>query len=210
MDRSQPWSVKGIDPETRQAAKMAARRAGLTVGAWLNQAIRRAAAEELGAPRLAQGQEPLQATGYDPLGVEPRSQVRPTEGQPSPAQLAGPAVETLLDAMRRQTEEVKAAIRDSTDELRFNTDKIQPLTEKMRPMSDRIEAIAGRLEQVGEVDRRLNEAERKAERASLQVTPLERTLTRLFERLDGDDRLPAPDYDGRYRRRGLLGKLFGE
>ena len=35
-----PWSVKGVDPEARDAAKIAARRSGLTVGAWLTQTIR--------------------------------------------------------------------------------------------------------------------------------------------------------------------------
>jgi localization factor PodJL len=34
-----PWSVKGIEPEVREAAKDAARRSGLTLGEWLNSAI---------------------------------------------------------------------------------------------------------------------------------------------------------------------------
>ena len=34
-----PWSVKGIDPEVRAAAKSAARRAGMTLGEWLNGVI---------------------------------------------------------------------------------------------------------------------------------------------------------------------------
>ena len=34
-----PWSVKGIEPEAREAAKDAARRAGMTLGQWLNQRI---------------------------------------------------------------------------------------------------------------------------------------------------------------------------
>jgi localization factor PodJL len=34
-----PWSVKGIDAETREAAKEAARRAGMTLGEWLNSVI---------------------------------------------------------------------------------------------------------------------------------------------------------------------------
>lgn len=39
-----PWSVKGIDTETREAAKTAARKAGVTLGAWLNRTILDAAA----------------------------------------------------------------------------------------------------------------------------------------------------------------------
>ena len=34
-----PWSVKGIEPEAREAAKLAARKAGLTLGEWLNSVI---------------------------------------------------------------------------------------------------------------------------------------------------------------------------
>ncbi len=34
-----PWSVKGIEPEVREVAKHAARRAGMTLGEWLNTVI---------------------------------------------------------------------------------------------------------------------------------------------------------------------------
>ena len=34
-----PWSVKGVEPEVRAAAKTAARRAGMTLGEWLNSVI---------------------------------------------------------------------------------------------------------------------------------------------------------------------------
>ena len=34
-----PWSIKGIESETREAAKSAARSSGLTLGQWLNQKI---------------------------------------------------------------------------------------------------------------------------------------------------------------------------
>ena len=34
-----PWSVKGIEPDAREAAKNAARRSGMTLGEWLNAAI---------------------------------------------------------------------------------------------------------------------------------------------------------------------------
>jgi len=41
------WAIRGIEPETRTAATMAARRAGLTVGEWCNRALREAATERL-------------------------------------------------------------------------------------------------------------------------------------------------------------------
>ncbi len=34
-----PWSVKGIEPDAREAAKTAARRSGMTLGEWLNSKI---------------------------------------------------------------------------------------------------------------------------------------------------------------------------
>jgi localization factor PodJL len=34
-----PWSVKGIEPDAREAAKIAARRSGMTLGEWLNSKI---------------------------------------------------------------------------------------------------------------------------------------------------------------------------
>ncbi|TNE56682.1 MAG: hypothetical protein EP340_11165 [Alphaproteobacteria bacterium] len=54
-----PWSVKGIEPEVRETAKSAARKAGKTLGEWLNHVIMESgqpdasqAAELLNDPRL--------------------------------------------------------------------------------------------------------------------------------------------------------------
>ncbi|MGL5361494.1 MAG: hypothetical protein ACRDBH_01345, partial [Bosea sp. (in: a-proteobacteria)] len=48
MANPMPWSVKGVDPRTRDAAKAAARRAGMTLGEWLDSVIREEA-DEVGA-----------------------------------------------------------------------------------------------------------------------------------------------------------------
>src|ERR1700748_2815869 len=39
MTAGGPWSVKGIDPKTREIAKDLARRSGMTLGEWLTQII---------------------------------------------------------------------------------------------------------------------------------------------------------------------------
>ena len=44
-----PWSVKGIEPGVREAAKDAARRSGMTLGEWLNSAILDQADDPVGA-----------------------------------------------------------------------------------------------------------------------------------------------------------------
>jgi localization factor PodJL len=49
-----PWSVKGIEPDAREAAKNAARRSGMTLGEWLNAAI----VEQAEPEALSQHQTP--------------------------------------------------------------------------------------------------------------------------------------------------------
>jgi localization factor PodJL len=39
MRQKVPWNLEGVDPEAREAAKEAARRAGMTLGEWLNHTI---------------------------------------------------------------------------------------------------------------------------------------------------------------------------
>ena len=75
-----PWSVKGVDPEARGAAKSAARRAGLTIGSWLSQTIHATAAEQL--MRSTQGHT---ASGENPSQSRfsqdhnPESQYNPSQ-----------------------------------------------------------------------------------------------------------------------------------
>ncbi|HVY02689.1 MAG TPA: hypothetical protein VG983_03450, partial [Caulobacterales bacterium] len=62
MTNAAPWSVKGIDPRAREAAREAARRQGLTIGEWLNQAI---LANEAA---LAQARGEAPPAPYEPRG----------------------------------------------------------------------------------------------------------------------------------------------
>lgn len=45
LSQKTTWTVKGIDPQVRELAKRQARKAGLTIGAWLNEAIRASEAQ---------------------------------------------------------------------------------------------------------------------------------------------------------------------
>lgn len=53
-----PWSVKGIEPDVREAAKQAARRSGMTLGEWLNSTILEQAEDAPAA--VAESRQPLQ------------------------------------------------------------------------------------------------------------------------------------------------------
>ena len=64
-----PWSVKGIEPETREAAKEAARRSGMTLGEWLNTKILDSADEAEPAP-AARHQRPSAARAETSIRLE--------------------------------------------------------------------------------------------------------------------------------------------
>lgn len=44
---AQNWNIKGIEPETRQKVTMAAKKAGLTIGAYVNRKLLDAATQDL-------------------------------------------------------------------------------------------------------------------------------------------------------------------
>ncbi len=57
-----PWSVKGIEPEIREAAKVAARKSGMTLGEWLNSAI----SDQADGPSVIEGTpRPMRAPHND-------------------------------------------------------------------------------------------------------------------------------------------------
>src|SRR5580700_9608476 len=63
MAANAPWSVKGIDPKAREIAKGLARRAGMTLGEWLNQMILEdSTADE---PPPARGPEPASYNRFE-------------------------------------------------------------------------------------------------------------------------------------------------
>ncbi|UUX47965.1 hypothetical protein NUH88_11095 [Nisaea acidiphila] len=57
MSGKSPWSVKGVSAEDREAAKIAARKAGMPIGVWLSEQIRLAASDKP-APEPADMAEP--------------------------------------------------------------------------------------------------------------------------------------------------------
>ena len=85
MKSNVPWSVKGIDPEARVVAKAAAREAGMTLGEWMNQAIR----------QIGEG------------GAEADAQDAPEATPPSSSSASGVTVDQLravVDSLNRLNE----------------------------------------------------------------------------------------------------------
>ena len=52
-DARTQWTVKGIDKRTLELSRLAARKRGMTFGAWVNQVLRNAASEDNSSPRRA-------------------------------------------------------------------------------------------------------------------------------------------------------------
>ncbi|EKE78526.1 MULTISPECIES: hypothetical protein [Oceanibaculum] len=68
--RNMPWSIKGVSPEAREAARKAVESGDMTMGEWLSEAIRAVAAEERGvasAPEPAAAQTEVTEDRLEPL-----------------------------------------------------------------------------------------------------------------------------------------------
>jgi hypothetical protein len=50
--REAAWAIRGVAPETQNAAKLAARRAGMTLGEWVDSRLRTAAMAEVKGPAV--------------------------------------------------------------------------------------------------------------------------------------------------------------
>jgi localization factor PodJL len=87
MTSGPPWSVKGIDPKAREAAKDLARRSGMTLGEWLNQVILEDGAAD------------------EPAPAPPPMEFRPAERRPaSPIYRRAEAPDHFGDEIYRVTE----------------------------------------------------------------------------------------------------------
>jgi localization factor PodJL len=150
-----PWNIKDISPEAREAAQVAATRAGLTLGEWLSQAIaqeaKTLAAHEAQAaqrqPYRPQSPAPAQ-TGY----AYPQQQFAP----PQQAAHSGPEPVALrfaqangaepLHAVARNSEFTIVAhgLRDLADRLesteRRQTQAITAINQNVAAMADKVDA----------------------------------------------------------------------
>lgn len=190
MANNSPWSVKGVDPEAREAAKIAARKQGVNVGKWLSQTILSAASEELRTKR--QDAEPNYADNVQSMHRPPRDMPReepvyrePPRQEPPPGGPPALTAEAVLESIQ------KLANRIEQSEHR-TTEAIQPIAEKVGELSGQIEEIKSK--------------------SGASTAPVERAMMRLSERLDRmEDTSKGPSRPSRTSDSdsGFLGRLFG-
>jgi localization factor PodJL len=172
MATSLPWSVKGVDPRTRDAAKTAARRAGMTLGEWLDSKIR----EEAGEPDSV-----VDETADQDIVALSERLARLSQGgmQTAPAPQAAAARPDItrdrMDAFITQAAMAERLTRDSNARTAGALDSIAKWMERTesrlsqgeRATVERQErttsVIADSIKAMGE---RLSEMERRAEEAS--------------------------------------------
>lgn len=182
MATSLPWSVKGVDPRTRDAAKAAARRAGMTLGEWLDHKIREEAEEgdSDGAPpeqldiaalserlaRLSQGQ--MDTSSQAAASAAPR--------QATPA-LSRDDIEAVISqaaSAERLTRESSAQTAGALDSITRWIEKTESrITSGERAAAERQEratnVIADAIKSMGErlvdIERKNVEAQRKPAQA---------------------------------------------
>lgn len=201
-----PWSVKGVEPEAREAAKLAARKAGMTLGTWLSQTIRAAAAQQLRhgvpphqpppSPGPAANEQfappPGQHAGAHP-GAQPGHPPGPTAdpasqyGAPPP----GYAPDTYADPYNRPQPPAPTmqALFDSIQRLSSRIEETESRTQDaLTPLAEQVKSLSSELEGV-------------KNRPQSSNAPVERAMGRIAERLDRLEEDTA-----RPARRGLFGR----
>lgn len=122
MASQSPWSIKGIDPEAREAAKMAARKAGMTLGGWLTRTILSVAAHEL---RRGEGKSGRKAL---PEWAESDG---PEFSAPSPPALTEEAILKSIQQLIQRVEHIEQVTQET----------IAPISQKVEELAERVQEV---------------------------------------------------------------------
>ena len=214
-----PWSVKGIEPEAREAAKQAARRAGMTLGAWLNQAIIINSTDDVDANTQGGDMHPMgsgyigQAAGYNyPPNAQASNPIAGLDLSPITDTMSDliqrmdatdQRVDGLLSALERRLQAEPSGAAQATHlsaALPVSTPAVDPVTQKLQSLSERIEEA--------ERMRQLSAAPRAEDRTAIMT--LEKAVSAVVDHLENSNK----ETDQRFNdiRQGLssLGQRFDD
>ena len=153
MAPQSPWSIKGIDPEAREAAKMAARKAGMTHGGWLTRTILAVATHELkrggNAQKKGQAQKAPSEWGQDD---------GPDLSPPPPPALTEEAILKSIQQLIQRVEHIEQATQETIapvfEKVEELAERIQEVSEKTGiaggPMERALQRLAERVDQIEE------------------------------------------------------------
>lgn len=210
MSKAQPWSVKGITPDTREAAKEAARKAGMTLGEWINTLVMQSAAggDEPSADAQA---GPAQPAENGKAGAPQATAAGPAERQSTHGPLEA-RLEHITHRMRVIDESALQADASSVDRLEGEVhelaDALQALgTAETSSPQKTVSAWAAIEERLGSIQEQLDgmarlrpqrrpvpaprEAHDAPEMLEQTIAALTQRLSSLEARLDGRADAPA-------------------
>lgn len=155
-----PWSVKGIEPEAREAAKQAARRAGVTLGAWLNQVIMDGGTDEVGMTDAEVSLKPgAPAQSFNPSVF--------SQPAPQPQVDLAPVAEAVreiaarVEQSERRTQDLARRLEQSVghlaERLEHSERSVERHVESAMPDQRTLDPLERKIQQLAE---RLEEAER--------------------------------------------------
>ena len=167
MANSLPWSVKGVDPRTRDAAKAAARRAGMTLGEWLDHKIRDESEEAL-APTPPEQLDIAALSERLARLSQGRMDTAPRQPEPAPSREAIDSLVGQAAALESMTREANARTAGALDSITRWIEKTEDrLSSSERGSAERQEratnviadAIKTMGERIAEIERRSLEAQ---------------------------------------------------
>ncbi|WP_199092421.1 SEL1-like repeat protein [Bosea sp. ASV33] len=174
MANSLPWSVKGVDPRTRDAAKAAARRAGMTLGEWLDHKIRDES-DEGSAPEAPEQLDIAALSERLARLSQGRTDTAPRQPAPGPSREAIDGLVSHAAALESLTREANARTAGALDSITRWIEKTEDrLSSSERGSAERQEratnviadAIKTMGERIAEIERRNLEAQQpRAEQA---------------------------------------------
>ncbi len=100
-----PWSIKGIDPDTRAVAKERAKEAGMTLGEWLSQTIKEGGFGEAAAGSAETGD----SGGKEHAAAQPTNLHRPVTG------ITVQHLKELVDSVNRLNDRLRVTERNSRE-----------------------------------------------------------------------------------------------
>lgn len=170
MANSLPWSVKGVDPRTRDAAKAAARRAGMTLGEWLDHKLGEEAPSEANPPEqldIAALSERLARLSQGQMDTAPQQAISAARSAPSPSRHEIDAVLAQAASIERLTRESSAKTVGALDSIarwientenRMSSGERAAAERQDRATSVIAEAIKTMGERIADIERRSQEA----------------------------------------------------
>nr|WP_293861387.1 hypothetical protein [uncultured Alsobacter sp.] len=189
--QTMPWSVKGVDADARETAKEAARRAGMTLGEWLNAMIAENAAET--------EHEQREATLRDIAAQLARMDRSATAPVARPASPTGNDLQSVLNRAMAEARSQAQAVEDRTAGALDSMVKWMDRAETRR--REDINLIAAAQERtstalrdaLGLVTARMDSIERTVA-GDDHAAPLRKAIERLETRIEALDRREAEGF----------------